>query len=618
MKVSSIWTFSLLWVATTTKVFVKGQTTTQTFGTITGQVLEDVDCDKAADAPLADVQIELCDENGNILATTLTSSNGEYEFDDVPGDTTYVVKQVNLPGFRDETDADLGDPNSITVTLAGDLVSTNNDFTDTQCPSASATIRGSVLDDSNCDGEGDTPIAGSLIQLIDETGNLVATTLTSPAGKYEFNDVLGDAAYIVKQTNLPDFRDESDADDGDQNAITVTLAADLVSTDNDFTDTRCPSLPASLLGSVLEDVDCDGLGDMPIAGSLIQLCDENGSVIATTLTSADGVYSFHNVQREPSIFKPSTYILKQVNLPGFKDVGDTDGGNPGLITVIVAPRRGGAANNDFVDTVLCDQALGAVLGAVISGQVTDDRDCNGTGDLPIVGCVIQLCDEHGSIVASTETSTLGEYEFADLRPGTFVVKQINLPGFKDAGDVDGGDPNRISVTLTRNQVSTGHNFVDTSVCEKAIPFIQFAYPGYKEPSYFQKYENLFGQEYMKRCVKREGPPREGDRCRAKPKACLFGEQTCPGGNVEPTTRCNCKNRVWSCQDFQCPTIDPGCPLDSPTSDPLLSVCSNDLTCAYGAQDCCGSDVPSFAEHVYVNSMYSVTIHFHGPRYSPLA
>lgn len=128
-----------------------------------------------------------------------------------------------------------------------------------------------------------------------------------------------------------------------------------------------------------------------------------------------------------------------------------------------------------------------------------------------------------------------------------------------------------------------------------VPFLNFAYEGYIEPSYFQFYEANLGSNYLKRCVKREQPPNDGDLCRKNPKACFWGEQICTdvgAGSTQPTTRCNCENESWSCFDFMCPTIaDSTCPAEDPSTpssmDAVEPICSDDMTCVYEEQTCCG-------------------------------
>lgn len=77
--------------------------------------------------------------------------------------------------------------------------------------------------------------------------------------------------------------------------------------------------------------------------------------------------------------------------------------------------------------------------------------------------------------------------------------------------------------------------------------------GETEPtdSYFLRYKALLGNT-LKECKKREGvPPVLGQRCGRKTKTCLFGDQTCSNGRLEPKTRCDCKNNLWTCTDIVC-------------------------------------------------------------------
>lgn len=129
----------------------------------------------------------------------------------------------------------------------------------------------------------------------------------------------------------------------------------------------------------------------------------------------------------------------------------------------------------------------------------------------------------------------------------------------------------------------------------SFPFAHFAFDGYVEPQYHEFYENLLGENFFKRCARRQNPPAEGELCRGLPKACMFGMQTCPtspAGQLQPTTRCNCKNDKWSCQSFTCPTIGPVCPFTSPEILSPAFVCSTDLSCGLLGQMCCGREIPA--------------------------
>ncbi|WP_284190110.1 SdrD B-like domain-containing protein, partial [Zoogloea oryzae] len=203
--------------------------------------------------------------------------------------------------------------------------------------------------------------------------------------------------------------------------------------------------PGAITGTVLEDTNNDNVGDTPLAGVTVVLKDPvSGTVISTTTTDASGNYSFNGVP-------PGNYVVQETNKPGYTDVSDKDGGDLNSIAVTVTP---GATNsgNDFVD----ERLPGA-----ISGTVREDNDNNDTGDTPIAGVTVTLVNATtGLVVATTTTDVNGNYTFTGVPAGSYNVIETNKPGYTDVGDVDGGNPNSIAVTLTPGQSSTGNDFVD--------------------------------------------------------------------------------------------------------------------------------------------------------------
>ena len=73
-------------------------------GSISGNVKEDVDNDDTGEANPVGVTITLLDFSNRVDATTLTDSNGEYLFVDLPADVS--VSETNLAGYSDVLDVD--------------------------------------------------------------------------------------------------------------------------------------------------------------------------------------------------------------------------------------------------------------------------------------------------------------------------------------------------------------------------------------------------------------------------------------------------------------------------------------------------------------------------------
>ncbi|MGD1714707.1 MSCRAMM family protein, partial [Dapis sp. BLCC M172] len=363
----------------------------------------------------------MLDGEDDVIATTTTDVDGNYEFTDLEaGD--YTVRQTNLDGYSDVSDTDPpNDDNLISVTLPGDEDSTGNDFVDEQV----GTISGTVFEDTDNDGTGDTPLEGVELELQDDQGQTVGTTTTNEDGTYSFTDV-APGEYSVIETNLPGYEDVSEVDGGDDedhpdngivNNIPVTVAPGEDDTGNDFVD-------EIVLGSISGQVTDDE--NNPLENVPIELFDEGGNSVGTTTTDASGNYSFTDVA-------PGNYNVVETNLPGYEDVSEVDGGDDGdnedngivnNIPVTVDPGEADTGK-DFVD---------APNAGSISGQVTDNNG-NGLG-----GVTIELQLPDGTTVGTPITTNPdGTYSFTGVEPGNYNVIETNLPNYSDVSEVDGGD-----------------------------------------------------------------------------------------------------------------------------------------------------------------------------------
>lgn len=101
---------------------------------IAGTVTEDVNNDDIGDDPLSNVMLTLMDPSGIVVGTTLTDSNGNYEFCGLPAGT-YSIVETNPPTYTDISDSDGANDNTILVTVTADENSVGNDYTD-EIPSA--------------------------------------------------------------------------------------------------------------------------------------------------------------------------------------------------------------------------------------------------------------------------------------------------------------------------------------------------------------------------------------------------------------------------------------------------------------------------------------------------
>jgi von Willebrand factor type A domain/SdrD B-like domain len=306
------------------------------FGSIAGNVKEDLNNDDVGDANLAGVNVTLLDSAGAVVGSMLTGPAGNYKFVDLPPGA-YIVVETNLPGYSDVSDTE-GSPldGEIAVDLSVGENSTGNNFVDERLGG----ISGTVLEDTNHDGTGNTPLGGVTITLWTADETVVAVTVTDSSGNYAFVDLpAGD--FVVVQTNLAGYSDVSDTG-GDplDNRIPVKLAVGENSIGNNFVDERL----GSVAGKVEEDSNNDDVGDTALAGVNVTLLDGAGNIVSSMLTGPNGKYKFVDLPA-------GNYSVIETNLAGYIDVSDTQG-NPLDNTIAVILDVGEASvENNFVDEI---------------------------------------------------------------------------------------------------------------------------------------------------------------------------------------------------------------------------------------------------------------------------
>jgi hypothetical protein len=101
-----------------------------------------------------------------------------------------------------------------------------------------------------------------------------------------------------------------------------------------------------------------------------------------------------------------------------------------------------------------------ILGT-ISGTVFEDIENDDDGDVPIPTILITLYNGVGTPIATTLTDSDGLYKFVNLTAGTYCVTQKNLNStYTDVNDIDGGNPNNITVAIVGGDDSKGNDFID--------------------------------------------------------------------------------------------------------------------------------------------------------------
>jgi hypothetical protein len=191
----------------------------------------------------------------------------------------------------------------------------------------------------------------------------------------------------------------------------------------DVEDDACGDLPGAIGDFVWEDLNLNGIqdpGEPGIRNVLVRLRDQNGNIIRSAITDANGFYLFDNLA--PGIYSvqfttPSGYIPTLDNR-GADDAKDSD---PNPVTGITQQYT--LAPGEFNLTV----DAGFYRLARIGDFVWEDFNANGLqdpGEPGIPNVTVQLTGVNAlgnPVNQITTTNAMGMYEFINLVPGTYTV-----------------------------------------------------------------------------------------------------------------------------------------------------------------------------------------------------
>ena len=429
---------------------------------IHGLVYRDGDRDEthgATEKGYANQTVELRDKDGKVVATTTTDENGAYSFTKLPaGDYTVKVVKDGALTDLDQTE----DPDSTKDSTSGVISLGNDHRTETDVNFgyiANNSINGTIYRDGDRDGKkGDTEgrYSGVTVQLLDKDGKVIGTTTTDKDGKYSFEH-LPDGTYsvkVVKDGALTDTDQTGDPDNKLDNASEPITLDEKNPTKGDVDFGYVPN--NTIKGTVYRDDNRDKTinGDEPgLERVSVQLLDEDGKVLQTLDTDADGNYAFQHLP-------DGKYTVKVVRSSSIKDYDQTEDPDATVDDTSAVYTMG--PENSLQEKV----NFGYVPDYSIAGRVYRDSDKSGSytdGEETFSGVTVDLLDKDGNVVATTTTNADGNYSFKKLPAGTYRVKvhpDGDLAGLDQTEDPDGiADSMSGEITIGfDNQKVTGVNF----------------------------------------------------------------------------------------------------------------------------------------------------------------
>lgn len=413
----------------------------------------------ATEKGYANQTVELRDKDGKVVATTTTDENGAYSFEKLPaGDYTVKVVKDGALTDLDQTE----DPDSTKDSTSGVISLGNDHRTETDVNFgyiANNSINGTIYRDGDRDGKkGDTEgrYSGVTVQLLDKDGKIIGTTTTDKDGKYSFEH-LPDGTYsvkVVKDGALTDTDQTGDPDNKLDNASEPITLDEKNPTKGDVDFGYVPN--NTIKGTVYRDDNRDKTingGEPGLERVSVQLLDEDGKVLQTLDTDADGNYAFQHLP-------DGKYTVKVVRSSSIKDYDQTEDPDATVDDTSAVYTMG--PEHSLQEKV----NFGYVPDYSIAGRVYRDSDKSGSytdGEETFSGVTVDLLDKDGNVVGTTKTDADGNYSFEKLPAGTYRVKvhpDGDLAGLDQTEDPDGiADSMSGEITIGfDNQKVTGVNF----------------------------------------------------------------------------------------------------------------------------------------------------------------
>ncbi len=479
-----------------------------TDGTLTVIVNRDVDgnrnYDATIDQPQPGIAIAVTDASG-FRVKGVTDRDGSFVLQGtnrLEGGRYFVVAEIpaELPGLTPVPDSSTFQPFSTTVYVTSEDQTVRMGVaagpTSPETPQSEPTSlsRGSnrpevarfavgdmIWRDDNRSGvqdPGESPASRISIQLLDVDGDVVASTVSSSAGRYVF-DKLQAGTYSVRFAGLPeDFRltpagagglraADSDPDysgvtppftlgAGEPDVRAATAADGVVAAYiNPTIDAGITPLRYAVGDRVWLDMNSDGVQqpDEPAASATVSLLGVTDNVVATTKTDATGHYEFTNLPG-------GRYRLQFTQLPahhlltgraaGTDLALDSDPDPATGLTPVFALAQGApnlvpvtgtnAASIDFENRTL---NAGLVTRYSIGARVWRDKTGDGLlgpGDGGVAGVTVQLLGSEKEVLATEVTSSTGQYSFNGLPAGNYRIQFSKVPPGLTFTRPDAGDP----------------------------------------------------------------------------------------------------------------------------------------------------------------------------------
>jgi len=406
-------------------------------GQITGKKFFDVNNNSAKDIGERGVKNWLITATGPVTFTTKTNYRGRYWLTLPLG--SYTVSETFQPNWTQTY------PPSGTWSLTLSTPDTLIDSVHFGNYINASFINGKKFHDLDQDGlfnNADTVLPEWKILLCDTSGNQIDFDRTDSVGEYSLY-IFEPGTYVVKEVDKSGWLQTAPASE----SYTITIPD--LSTDsngNDFGNFYSP-LTNSILGLKFNDRDRSGsldVGEVGVAGFKIQLYRKgngtNYNLYKTRTTDSSGFYQFLSLPAD-------TFRVKEVPKQGWWQ------SYPDSFHALILN------SGETLDSI--DFGNYEIVPGSVSGMKYDDANDNGSKDTIETG----LSGWHVLITGSTyfnasvsldaTTDVNGDYSFAGIWPGSYIVSEVWRSGWRQTEPANLG-PHFVNLNVEENRL--GVNF----------------------------------------------------------------------------------------------------------------------------------------------------------------
>ncbi|HEJ9363765.1 TPA: carboxypeptidase regulatory-like domain-containing protein, partial [Staphylococcus aureus] len=399
---------------------------------------------------------ELTDVTNQYLQKITYGDNNSAVIDFGNADSAYVVMVNTKFQYTNSESPTLVQMATLSST-GNKSVSTGNalGFTNNQSGGAGQEvykIGNYVWEDTNKNGVqelGEKGVGNVTVTVFDNNTNTkVGEAVTKEDGSYLIPN-LPNGDYRVEFSNLPKGYEVTPSKQGNNEELDSNGLSSVITVngkDNLSADLGIYKPKYNLGDYVWEDTNKNGIQDQDekgISGVTVTLKDENGNVLKTVTTDADGKYKFTDLDNgnyKVEFETPSGYTPTQVGSGTDEGIDSNGTSTTGVIK---------DKDNDTIDSGFYKPTYN------LGDYVWEDTNKNGVQDKDekgISGVTVTLKDENDKVLKTVTTDENGKYQFTDLNNGTYKVEFETPSGYTPTSVTSGNDTEKDSNGLTTTGV----------------------------------------------------------------------------------------------------------------------------------------------------------------------